>query len=123
LPHKYKVGRHGGRLRPKYLPRRCYESFVGPEIAWGTKRGMAANLRWDLELVRNPRFVDTMSSAFDAIAAHGMDANPFRGAYAQYRSDVENKSPSAPTAGVMMNGFMLGNWLKLKFSTELQTVA
>ena len=52
LPHAWKVARYGGVLRPKYLPRKVYENLIGPEIAWAPKKGMAANLRWDLELVQ-----------------------------------------------------------------------
>ena len=122
LPHAWKVARYGGVLRPKYLPRKVYENLIGPEIAWAPKKGMAANLRWDLELVRNPRFVDAFSTAYKALDGHGINGDPFRKAYAQYADDVAHSAP-ATTAGTMMNGFMLGSWLRLKFTPGLISAA
>ena len=118
LPHKYKIGRRGGQLRPKYLPRRVYENLIGPEIAWARKKGMAANLRWDLEIVRNPRFIDAFTVAYRTLEEYGISAHPFRKAHAQYIQDVERNASALPTAGTMMNGFMLGSWLGRKSYAE-----
>jgi asparagine synthase (glutamine-hydrolysing) len=117
LPHHFKVGRHGAEPRPKYLPRRFYERYVGPDIAWAPKKGMGANLRWDLELVHNQKFSEAMESAYRAVAADGLAAEPFRQAYRDYCDGVNSNAASLPTAGTMMNGFMLGSWLKLKKPT------
>ena len=118
LPHAYKVRRRGGVLRPKYLPRKVYESLIGPEIAWARKKGMGANLRWDLEVVRNPRFVVAFAAAYRALDERGIDGDPFRKAYAQYKHDVESNASALPTAGTMMIGYMLGSWLGLKFGAD-----
>lgn len=114
LPHHCKVSRRRGVLRPKYLPRLFYERFVGPDIAWAGKKGMGFNLRWDLELARNSKFMDAISRAYRALDVHGVDAEPFKQAYEAYRKDVTRGAASQPTAGTMMNGFMLGSWLELK---------
>jgi asparagine synthase (glutamine-hydrolysing) len=119
LPPEHKIGRRGNELRAKFLPRKVYESLIGPEIAWAPKKGMAANLRWDLEVVRNPRFVDAFTAAYEMLDGHGISGDPFRKAYAQYKQGVESNASALPTAGTMMNGFMLGNWLGLKLGAEL----
>ena len=119
LPHKYKIGRRGNRPCAKYLPRKVYESLIGPEIAWARKKGMAANLRWDLEVVRNPRYLRAFNAAYGVLDQRGIDAKPFRKAHAQYMRDVERRAPALPTAGTMMNGFMLGSWLGLKVPTGI----
>ncbi len=122
LPHAYKVRRRDGAPRAKYLPRKAYESLIGPDIAWASKKGMGANLRWDLEVVRNSRFADAFTAAYRTLDEHGINGDPFRKAYAQYKHDVERHAP-APTAGTMMNGFMLGSWLSLKFAPDLVSAA
>ncbi len=78
---------------------------------------MGANLRWDLEMVRNPRFVGAFTAAYRTLDDE-IDGDPFRKAYAQYKQGVEGNAIALPTAGTMMNGFMLGSWLGLKFGAE-----
>jgi asparagine synthase (glutamine-hydrolysing) len=111
LPHRFKVGRHCGRLRAKYLPRRYYERFVGPEIAWGQKRGMGANLNWGPEFAENVKFQEALAAAYQGLREAGLETEPFREAYERYSDAVRCKDKHRPTAGMMMNGFLLGAWL------------
>ena len=102
-------------LRAKYLPRKLYATLIGSDIAWTRKKGMGSNLRWDLEVVRNPRFAEAFAAAYRALDYNGFAGDPFRKAHAQYVEDVARDAP-ASTAGTMMNGFMLGTWLGMKFA-------
>jgi asparagine synthase (glutamine-hydrolysing) len=112
LPYRFKVGRAGGELRAKYLPRRFYERLVGPEIAWAPKLGMGANLHWPQEFAFNPKFSSELASAYRALPKSRIAPEAFEQAYEQFRADVAAKASSFPTAATMMNGFMLGAWLE-----------
>jgi asparagine synthase (glutamine-hydrolysing) len=113
LPHSLKVGSIDGQKRPKYLARKFYERFVGPQIAWGNKRGMGANLRWDRELSVNREFRGVIADAYRALDNSPISAIPFRRAYETFNREA---SPGyvPPSAGTMMNGFMLGAWLQMR---------
>jgi asparagine synthase (glutamine-hydrolysing) len=112
LPHRFKVGLRNSTSHPKYIPRRFFQQFVGPKIAWSVKKGMGANLRWDLELVRNPLFIDAVAAAYQTLDRASIAAEPFKRAYLEFSSGVARGSSLHPSAGVMMNGFMLGCWLQ-----------
>ena len=112
LPHRFKVGEYGGRLRPKYLPRRAYEKITDATIAWAPKLGMGGNLNWHYEFAHNPKFQEALAAAFDALPGAGIDGEPFQRAYAAFLADVRSGATAFPSAGTMMNGFMLGMWLK-----------
>jgi asparagine synthase (glutamine-hydrolysing) len=113
LPHRLKVGTVEGRQRPKYLPRKFYDRFVGPELAWQRKRGMGANLRWDIELTCNRKFRSAIAAAYSALDASRVSAAPFHRAYQTFaREATPDHLPQS--AGTMMNGFMLGAWLQMR---------
>lgn len=112
LPHRFKVGRHQQRLRAKFLPRRSYERVVGAEVAWAPKRGMGDNLNWQYEFVSNPKFQSALASSFQALPAARIDSRPFDHAYREFLDAVSRGDRAFPTAGTMMNGFMLGAWLE-----------
>lgn len=111
LPHWLKVGRHQGRQRAKYLPRRFYERFVGTDIAWAEKRGLGANLNWGPEFANNPKFRSALDQSYATLHRIGFETGPFDAAYAQYCDAIHRRDSRRPSAGTMMNGFMLGAWL------------
>lgn len=115
LPHRFKVGRHQQRLRAKFLPRRSYERLVGADIAWAPKRGMGDNLNWQCEFVSNPKFQEALERSFRQLPIAGIDARPFDLAYQQFLASVSRGDRSFPSAGTMMNGFMLGAWIDRVF--------
>jgi len=114
LPHRFKVADPRRPETVKFLPKRYYETLVPSEVAWGRKFGMGANLRWGDSMARDPRFMVAMDQALAAVAAHDLPTDHFRAArqsfVAQKLAGVRH--PSA--AGTMMNGFMLGQWLRIK---------
>ena len=83
---------------------------------------MGANLRWDLELVRNPVFVKVLEHAYQTIEGAGLVSGRFRTAYDQYKADVLGGVGQLSTAGTVMNGFMLGQWLHLQESGTRHTI-
>ena len=111
LPHGLKVGHYQGALRPKYLPRRYYERLVGTEVAWAPKRGMGDNLNWQYEFVSNPKFQAALARSFQALPTARIDSRPFDDAYQAFLGAVTRGDRAFPTAGTMMNGFMLGAWI------------
>ncbi len=111
LPHAFKVARVDRVLRPKYLPRRFYETLVGPSVAWAPKLGMGANLHWPEEFVGNAVFKEEMAYAYRQLDSTALNTGMFDSAYQRFVSDVNAGSTDFPTAGTMMNGFMLGEWL------------
>jgi len=104
LPHKYKIG---NPITPenKYLPRKYYERYVPSEIAWGRKRGMAANLRWDKSIVSDQNFIERFDKAYKYIEDLGIEISPVRREWQNFRAGQPSK------ASVMMRGFMLSEWL------------
>ena len=111
LPHRFKVARHRGAWRAKYLPRISYQRAVGVEAAWAPKRGMGANLRWPWEFAHNPKFQQAMAANYAALAGT-LDAAPFEQARAGFVADVQAGRTAFPTGSTMMNGFMLGAWMR-----------
>jgi len=111
LPHKFKVGRHAGKPTPKILPRTYYERHVGTEFAWATKKPMGANLNWQLEFPRSSKFQSAFDRSMKGIQEAGFASERFLEAYEEFASALERGETAFPTAGLMMNGFMLGAWL------------
>jgi asparagine synthase (glutamine-hydrolysing) len=112
LPHEFKVGIVDGRPRPKYLPRRYYARFVGDTLAWSPKLGMGANLPWPQEFAHNAVFRTEMDSAYARLHQAALTTTLFDVAFDQFRLDVGAGRSSFDTAGTMMNGFMIGEWLR-----------
>lgn len=113
LPHKYKVGNLFSPTFNKFLPKTYYGRYVPSEISFSRKKGMGANLRWDLSIRENPTFLDAFQRAFVTIDHAGMDSSPYRQAWKNYRDGDGNE------AGVMLTGFMLGEWLNRDDSAYL----
>lgn len=111
LPHRFKVGRHDGKLRAKYLPRRAYARMTSVNIAWAPKLGMGGNLNWQYEFAHNPKFRGELTRSYAALPQAGLDPAKFEQAYDAFLNDVAAGATAFPTAGTMMNGFMLGEWL------------
>jgi asparagine synthase (glutamine-hydrolysing) len=118
LPHALKVGVRGGRLRPKFLPRLAYSAAVGDDVSWAPKFGMGANLHWPREFVRNPKFAGAIADAYTALPDAGIDVTRFGAAFDAFRAAVGRGDTVYPTGGTMMNGFMLGAWLRLVHQPE-----
>lgn len=106
LPHNQKVGNIFSPTLNKYLPKVYYERYLPKRIVWAKKKGMGANLRWDLSIKTDPSFFEAFQRAFQSIDEIGLDATPYRKAWHDYRS---NKSDNSD---LMMAGFMLGAWLQ-----------
>lgn len=117
LPHQYKVGRLFSHMGNKYLPKQYYERWVQKELAWSRKKGMGWNLRWDKSIATDVRFEQTFALAYDALEASGLPAARFRQAWRAYQADVRRGVEFSPHAGAMMNGFMLGAWLRSRRGT------
>lgn len=118
LPHRFKVTRSFRKTRTKYLPRQYYLRYVPEDIAYSPKKGMGANLRWDLDIVRDRKFGKRFNEAFDALDDAGLRSQRFRSAFAGYAADVKaGRAVVSRHAGVMMNGFMLGAWLQMQGGT------
>jgi asparagine synthase (glutamine-hydrolysing) len=112
LPHRYKIGRLLSPEGNKFLPRRCYARMMPPEVASAPKRGMAANLRWDLSIAEEESYDTAFAAAYDVVEEAGLDDGSSRRAWDAYRAAVRaGRDPSA-YSGAMMTGFMLGAWLQ-----------
>lgn len=118
LPHRFKVARSFRKTPTKYLPRQYYLRYVPEDIAYSPKKGMGANLRWDLNIVRDKIFGKRFGEAFDALDEAGLQSQRFRSAFAGYAADVKaGRAVISRHAAVMMNGFMLGAWLQMQGGT------
>jgi asparagine synthase (glutamine-hydrolysing) len=111
LPPTLKIRAVRGRPRAKYLPRRFYERFVGADTAWNAKRTMGDNLRWFREFVGNQKFENRLADAYRRLHDVHLRTAVFADAYQQFREAIDRNDSSFPSAGTMMNGFMLGVWL------------
>lgn len=113
LPHRYKVGSLRSPDRNKFLPRRFYARHVPPEVATAPKRGMAANLRWDVALTEEPAFEERFAEAYDIVEAAGLDdTGSGRAAWRAYNEALRSGGDVGAHGGRMMAGFMLGMWLR-----------
>jgi asparagine synthase (glutamine-hydrolysing) len=112
LPHQYKIGDPDNGHLNKYLPKVFYEKLVGKEIAWTSKKGMGYNLRWDESIAMAPEFKDAFISAYDNLDHNGLDSGHFRRAWGEYIAQKLGGVKFPATAGEMMSGFMLGEWLR-----------
>jgi asparagine synthase (glutamine-hydrolysing) len=117
LPHRFKVADPQNPRQNKYLPKMYYERLVGRDLAWSAKKGMGYNLRWDKSIASDPAFLEAFAAAYDAIDRVGIDSEPYRKAWTAYIDEKRNGIEFPPSAEVMMNGFMLGEWLKVKQAT------
>ena len=106
LPHRFKVGKLFSPTHNKFLPKTYYGRYVPPEISFSRKKGMGANLRWDISIRDNPAFLEAFEKSFATIDQVGMDSSSFRQAWSDYRKGNMGE------AGLMMTGFMLGEWFR-----------
>lgn len=105
LPHRFKVGNLFSPTHNKYLPKKYYENMVPPDIAWSRKKGMGSNLRWDRNIIQDSRFEKAFRDAYTVLDQNGIETKRFRSAWNQYRAGEQQNG------GLMMSGFMLGNWI------------
>lgn len=112
VPDRYKVANVFSAAKNKFLPKKYYARLVPEEIAWSRKKGMGWNLRWDRSIARDPSFEPSFVEAWGAMERIGMDAAPFRRAFAAYVEDVRRGAEFSAHAKMMMNGLMLGAWLR-----------
>lgn len=112
LPDRYKVASVFSAAKNKFLPKKYYSRLVPAKIAWSRKKGMGWNLRWDRSIARDPSFEPKFAEAWQAMERIGMDTAPFRRAFAAYVEDVRRGTEFSGHAKMMMNGLMLGAWLR-----------
>jgi len=106
LPHRFKIGNLLSSEN-KYLPRKYYQRYVPKEIAWGRKRGMGANLRWDRKIIEDAKYIEQFSLAYETVQNFGINI-------AAIKREWENVLAKRPSkTSLMMRGFMLGSWLQL----------
>jgi asparagine synthase (glutamine-hydrolysing) len=112
LPHRYKVANLFSAGANKYLPKRYYQRWMPADIVWSRKKGMGWNLRWDRSIASDPSFEAAFADAYAKLDERGIPSAQFRSAWRRYVDDLRCGIESPSTAGVMMNGFMLGKWFE-----------
>lgn len=112
LPPAQKVRRPLSAPVTKALPKRVYARLVSPELAYSDKKGMAANVRWDQQIVSDPAFADAFAQAYRALDEAGINSSGARAAHQAFVRDRRTGRDGARYAGRMMAGFMLGRWLE-----------
>lgn len=113
LPHRYKIKNPLNHRTNKYLPKRYYERLVPKELAWASKKGMGANLKWDVSIVKDENFRQAFEESYDEIDRAELDSTPYRHAWRSYCQKPPTPGQYSPYAGLMVNGFMLGKWLSV----------
>ena len=98
-------------LSVKFLPRKVYAQYVGEDVAWASKKGMAMNVRFYEAFVRDQQFREVAELAFSRLADAGLDAERPRRAWTAFINDIRQGVTSSTHAGVAMSGLMLGLWL------------
>ena len=114
LPHRYKVDLMSLRPQSKYLPKRFYSRFVGRNVAFGPKRGMAWNVKYGMSIARDPRYRAAVQSSYDVLEECGVAAASFRSALERHTAHMLSKGPPSPFGREVMTGFMVGRWLQMK---------
>jgi len=118
LPHRYKVARLLSAGGNKYLPKCYYQRWMPEDIVWSKKKGMGWNLRWDHNITSDPVFEKAFSKAYATLDQEAISSAHFRMAWRSYINQKEDGIESPSSAGLMMNGFMLGRWFHRKTDGE-----
>jgi asparagine synthase (glutamine-hydrolysing) len=111
LPDRLKVHDFRSPAGNKYLPKKVYAELCGAEFAFARKKGMGFNLRFGEGFAQEPRFRAAMDRALAAVEEADLGVEHFRAARERFDRDVAAGHAVRPTAGPMMQGFMLGAWL------------
>jgi len=109
LPARWKTRRILGG-KNKFLPKVLYASFVGRELAFEPKRGMAANIRWNESIWKDATYRRAFLESYDALDSCGVGSQWARRSWESYlQRSAAGQPPGSPDA--MMTGFMVGRWL------------
>jgi asparagine synthase (glutamine-hydrolysing) len=114
LPHQFKAATPDSPQGNKFLPRRYYARYVQDGIADATKKGMGANLSWHRLIAFDAEYERAFATAYDFADAAGAGFIRYREAWQRYIRDMQAGIAFPETAGVMMAGFLLASWLKIR---------
>ncbi|RAU21830.1 asparagine synthase (glutamine-hydrolyzing) [Paramagnetospirillum kuznetsovii] len=110
-PQKFKIGDSARVDLNKFIPKKYYERFVPPDIAWAAKKGMGFNLCWNDSISSDPAFERLAAKAFGHLDESGIDAADYRAAHAAYLDGRRRGELYPSSSGQMMIGLMMGMWL------------
>lgn len=118
LPSNLKVLDERSPATNKYLIKKCYERYVPADIAWASKKGMCANLNWDVDMARNPQWETVFAEQLGSIEEAGLPTAEFATAWQQFVTDKRAGIRYPDSCGMAMAGLMLGFWMKRQKSLD-----
>ncbi len=111
LPTQFKIGSPNDASANKFILKRYYNRYVPDNIAWATKKGMGANLRYDRTLADAPELLALYEKILGRISDAGMPTESYRKAWQDYVREKRAGVQYPSSAGKMMTGLLLGLWL------------
>lgn len=114
LPHAWKVARMFSPDGNKHLPKAFYERYVPQTTARVPKRGLGYDMRLDRKIHDDPAFLRAFADAYASLESFGIPAGRYRNAWNEYVRRPLAAIGGSPYAPLMVNGFMLSEWLTLR---------
>jgi asparagine synthase (glutamine-hydrolysing) len=109
IPDSLRVGSYFSDRRNKAVLKRFYAGQLGRDLAYGPKRGMGMNIRWDMWMVHERPVRDFVERSLRLLGGYGIDPRWFLERFSQHCRDPR---PVRPEGGQAVTGLMLALWLK-----------
>ena len=108
LPDKFKLGSYWSDRYNKALLKEIYAGYVGKDLAYDQKRGMAWNIRWDMWIIHEPAVHELFVKILDKLDRFGIPAAWFQ---AQFQRYCDSNTYAGPGSDQSVIGFMLSCWM------------
>jgi hypothetical protein len=115
VPYKYRIGSYRNDRNNKFILKKIYSKYVGEEIAFGPKYGMAWNMRFDKWIIEEKEVNKVFREVIEKIGEFNVDPKRFVDSFDHYCSGQKNAGSSGDTALI---GFMLSSWLIKEFNGQ-----
>lgn len=108
LPGKLKLGSYWSDRYNKALLKKIYAGYLGKELAYDQKRGLAWNIRWDMWIIQEQPVHDLFIKILDQLDQFGIPASWFQDHFQRYCASNTFAGPGGDQA---VTGFMLSCWM------------